>query len=107
MPLKLMRQGFFAGILSVLTLIRSLFWSKNKEQERYLEKKGISPFWLILTVILAVIGIIVFILTEDMSLPMTFVDIWTLLNAVIFLLGIISMSLTFKKEKREYCSTPL
>ena len=88
------------GLLAVLTLIRALFWSKNKEQERYIEKNGISPFWLILTVILAIIGIVVFIRTEDMRLTMAIVDVWTIANASIFLLGLLSMRLTFKKGKR-------
>ena len=64
-----------------------------------LVKKNIRPLWILLAVILAVAGVVVFFLTEDMSLPMQWIDIWTIVNAVILLAEIIAVRLVFKGDK--------
>jgi len=56
---------------------------------------------LVAVIAFAVVGIIVFILTEDMSLPMVLLDNWTIVNAIIFVLGIVSYRFIFKREKNE------
>ena len=60
-------------------------------------KKGL---WRLISIIPALIAIIVFILTEDMTLPMTFVDKWTILHVVIALVQVVVMVLC-KKRKDE------
>ena len=86
-------------LLATLSLIKALRWKKDVEKEGYLEVRTVRYLWLIITTILAVVGVIFFLLTEDMRLPMVIVDIWTIINAIIFAMGIISLWLTFKKEK--------
>ena len=88
--------------MAALTIIKALFWGKNKEYECYEERRSLSLFWLIVTIIMAVAGVIVFILTEDMRLPMVLTDSWTILSAVIFVIGIVGAVLAFKKEKEEF-----
>ena len=60
-------------------------------------KKGL---WRLISIIPALIAIIVFIFTEDMTLPMIFVDKWTILHVVIALVQIVVMVLC-KKRKDE------
>ena len=60
-------------------------------------KKGL---WRLISIIPALIAIIVFIFTEDMTLPMIFVDKWTILHVVIALVQVVVMVLC-KKKKNE------
>ena len=60
-------------------------------------KKGL---WRLISIIPALIAIIVFIFTEDMILPMIFVDKWTILHVVIALVQVVVMVLC-KKKKNE------
>jgi uncharacterized repeat protein (TIGR02543 family) len=58
-------------------------------------------FWYLLSVIMGVVGVIVFLLTEDMSRTMALVDWWTIVNAVIFIVEVIAIVLIFKREKKK------
>lgn len=58
-------------------------------------KKGL---WRLISIIPALIAIIVFIFTEDMTLPMIFVDKWTILHVVIALVQVVIMVLCKKKK---------
>ena len=81
------------AVLAVITIIRA---SKKKEQQRSdangkhnrdTEKahKKNSAIWGAMTLILGIVGIIVFILTEDTRKPMVLTDAWTIINAAIFI----------------------
>ena len=73
----------------------------NAEGEEALEytrkKKG---FWRIFSIIPAVVAVVVFILTENMRLPMVLVDRWTILMVIIGLVQIV-VALLSKKKKEE------
>ena len=58
-------------------------------------KKGL---WRLISIIPALIAIIAFIFTEDMTLPMIFVDKWTILHVVIALVQVVVMVLCKKKK---------
>ena len=58
-------------------------------------KKGL---WRLISIIPALIAIIVFIFTEDRTLPMIFVDKWTILHVVIALVQVVVMVLCKKKK---------
>jgi hypothetical protein len=45
--------------------------------------------WRALTIILGIVSPIVFLLTEDMTLSMVIVDLWTLLMAVIVVVQVV------------------
>jgi hypothetical protein len=55
--------------------------------------------WLIIAVAMGIVGIIVFLLTEDMCHPMCMVDKWTIVNAIIFIVEIIAITFIFKHKK--------
>lgn len=58
-------------------------------------KKGL---WRLISIIPALLAIIVFIFTEDMTLPMIFIDKWTILHVIITLVQIVVMVLCKKKK---------
>ncbi|MCL2707339.1 MAG: hypothetical protein FWE97_04755, partial [Dehalococcoidia bacterium] len=52
--------------------------------------------WLLLAVVAAVAGVIVFLLTERLGASMIMVNWWTIVNAVILILGIVGVWLASK-----------
>ena len=100
-------------ILTILTVLGSILLligylgKKRKEEEdettgetttEYEVKK--HGFWRVASLIPAIAAVIAFILTEDMRLPMIFVDRWTLLMVIIAVIQIVVAVLCIK-EKQE------
>jgi uncharacterized repeat protein (TIGR02543 family) len=71
----------------------------EEEQDTEKKHKQYRLVWLAIAYIMGIVGIIVFLLTENMKLPMTMVDKWTIINAIIFIVEIIAIILTFKHKK--------
>jgi H+/gluconate symporter-like permease len=71
------------------------------QTEEQKKKKQRRLFWFLLSVIMGIAGIIVFILTEDMSRPMALVDNWTIVNVIIFIVELIAIVLTFKHNDKD------
>ncbi len=69
----------------------------SEEDEKEIKRKGIAR---LLSVPVAILAIVVFILTEDMRLPMILVDRWTLTMAIIFGIQVI-VALVARKKKEE------
>lgn len=69
---------------------------EEKEQEKKLKKKGILR---LISLPVAILSIIAFCLTEDISLPTGFVDRWTILMAVIVVVQTVVVALSRKKEE--------
>ena len=69
-----------------------------KRKHENLEEKGKRNrmICLVATIVLAILGAIVFIIFNDMHNPMVFINIWTIVNAVLFLAGAISVVLQYK-----------
>ncbi|MCL2643420.1 MAG: InlB B-repeat-containing protein, partial [Candidatus Bathyarchaeota archaeon] len=72
----------------------------TKNQQPPTKQKKTQTLWLLATVTLSIAGVIVFLLTENMSLPMKLVDKWTIINTIIFVAEIITITLSFKHEKK-------
>ena len=96
-------------MLAIITIIRAL---KNKMQENDFlqnenaleddkQQKKHRAGWKITTIILSIVGIIVFLLTEDMTKPVGLVDNWTIINAIIFVLEVVGYMFAFKREKHD------
>jgi uncharacterized repeat protein (TIGR02543 family) len=98
-------------ILAVVTSIRAARRRKDEgddeEQRKYREDdeeerdKKVRPIWLIATIVLALAGLLFFLLTEDMDNLMVFFDKWTPISAILFVATFIGNRLTFKKEEEE------
>jgi len=55
--------------------------------------------WLFTSIVFSVVGLIVFLLTEDLNLKMALVDKWTIVNAIIFLAELVAIIFVFKHKK--------
>lgn len=81
---------------------------EEKEEDREVvldtdeqEEKKKRRRWYILSVVSAVVSVIVFILTEDMRLPMVWVDRWTFLMIVLALMQLPGVFVKLKKKYEE------
>lgn len=73
-------------IIVILTILLCLiFILKKKDDELEDSDKRKVNIGKIISFLISIISIIIFILTEDMSLPMQWIDNWTLLMMIIFL----------------------
>ncbi|MDD4200359.1 MAG: hypothetical protein PHS19_03110, partial [Eubacteriales bacterium] len=69
-----------ACIMSVALIITFFTRKKDEdEEEEKLKKKGV---WRAISAVWGILMIIVFLVTEDMSLPMVFVDKWTIMMII-------------------------
>ena len=83
-------------LISLILLIMAII-NKRKEDDD-LEIKNKMP-GRIISIIIAILSIIIFIFTENMSLPMIWVDKWTLLMVLIFIVQFLIMILCKHKEE--------
>ena len=103
------------AILAIMMGIRVLIKKRRqKEEDEELEgaksqaadtededKKRSRLLLILLIPFLAIIGIILFILTQDMRQPMIMIDWWTLAHVILFAGGIISYIFAYRTEKDE------
>jgi uncharacterized repeat protein (TIGR02543 family) len=75
-------------------------YSKQEKQQKH------RSIWLITALALSIAGIIVFLLTEDMSRKMVMIDKWTIVNAVIFIIEIIAILYIYKHNKKDKNQQP-
>jgi uncharacterized repeat protein (TIGR02543 family) len=87
-------------VLAVFTALYILL--KNGKQVQRGQKLGQHRLlWLVTTVVLASVGVIVFLLTEDLSLPFGWIiDKWTILNTAILAAETITALLCLKTAKQ-------
>jgi H+/gluconate symporter-like permease len=81
-------------------------YTTNDKTAAEKKQKQHRLFWLLLSVIMGVVGIVVFFLTEDMSRSMAMVDKWTIVNAIILAVEIIAIVFTFKHNKNNNKNDP-
>ena len=99
--------NLIATILSCVIAIILAFVKKktDDEKEEYTdeEKKDIRGLrrFKIYSILVGIISIIAFILTEDMTLPMVLIDKWTILMLILLLVNIINIFIMRKKSKQE------
>ena len=79
------------GILAVLAVLFRIIITKKK----------LHIVWVVLTGIFAVGGVVLFILTEDMTKPMVVVDFWTIFQAIIAVLCVAAAVMCFLGKKKE------
>jgi preprotein translocase subunit SecG len=69
---------------------------EEEEPKKYRFRK----LMLIVSWVLAAIAIILFIITQDMRSPMSFIDIWTLAHVGLLLLEIIAVVFVIRRRKK-------
>ena len=93
-----------AGVaLALMIGIRTMLKDKkeNEDPEKHEETKRNRILLSLVIPTLAIIGVILFILTQDIRLPMVMVDFWTLTHATLFVCGLFSYIFAIRKEKDE------
>lgn len=92
----------FSIVLSILFIILYFYKRKSKEknnnQTRIKEKSFIKRLF---STLCSIVAVIIFIFTEDMSLPMQWTDKYTILMAIILVLQIIGLIIIKKKEDQQ------
>jgi predicted nucleic acid-binding protein len=73
--------------------------NRNGDQAVEEKQRQKRHIWLATAIIAGIAGIIVFLLTEDMSHTMVMIDKWTIVNVVIFIVEIIAITFTVKHKK--------
>jgi len=90
------------ALLALMMSIRILFSKrtvKTGDSDDYNEKQERSKQIPVIVVpVLGILGILLFILTQDMRLPITMIDWWTLIHALLFAGGILSYIIVFRTD---------
>jgi uncharacterized repeat protein (TIGR02543 family) len=100
-------------VLAILTLLIALIRrkqaqdkSEEDEAETGTESDEEQPkryrlIWLITALLMSIAGLILFILTEDMTRLMVLTDKWTIGHAIILIIEIICILFSFKRSKQQ------
>jgi len=98
-------------VLAVMMGIRMLLHKRKEKKDReqaevYYENEEKEErrnrlLFILAVPILAIIAIVLFLLTQDMSQLMVMVDLWTITHAVLFVGGLIGYIFAFKKQTDE------
>lgn len=89
---------FINFILSIILLLMIYINNRKEDDETEVKNKILMR---ICTLIIAIISGIVFLLTEDMTLPMVLIDEWTPLMIIILVFNIIAAILSRRKIKEK------
>jgi len=113
-PLAMPQRGTWALINLIMTigsviialgmLITFIFkktYEDDEEEYSEEEDEGKHKLTKVLGLLPAVLAVMMFILTEDMSLPMVLVDKWTIPMVLIFVISVVLAGLTQNKKKDE------
>jgi uncharacterized repeat protein (TIGR02543 family) len=99
------------AIIAAIAVIRAMKRRKEEEggfeyQSEYLEENEEKRAeeknrreWLVVAIIMAVAGIVLFLLTEDMRNMMVLLDRWTIANAIIFVILNVAIRFAFKRKE--------
>lgn len=79
--------NLICAILAVIIAIINLLWKHQSEDENSVTTR--SRWIKISGAIVAVVSVVVFVMTENMSLAMTIVDQWTILMVILAVLNIV------------------
>jgi len=90
-------------VLALFIALRALVFKKQDnsmdENSEYYEYNKRRFSWLFAGTIVAIIGIILFIITQNMSNPMVLIDFWTIAHAIFVAVGIVSLVYVVRRHK--------
>ncbi|MCL2509686.1 MAG: hypothetical protein FWF07_01220, partial [Methanomassiliicoccaceae archaeon] len=90
------------AVFAVLIGIIAIIAGRGRLKKDNDEKRGkIAMILRLLALIIGVVSIIVFFITEDLSLSLDMTDEWTLLMAVLFVVGLIMAVFSFRFDVRK------
>ena len=92
--------------IGVIIVIAAVIAAIQKERKRKDDLDGTSQpkehrsaWMLVAAAIASVVGVLFFFLTEDVRLPMTIVDQWTVISLLIFIVVVITAVLAFERKE--------
>jgi uncharacterized membrane protein YhaH (DUF805 family) len=96
--------SILGAVLVVVVFVRAMLLKKKDDKnragdaadEKFVQRRTV---WLITVLVLAIVGVVVFLLTEDIRLSMGWVDKWTIVNAIILIVEIIATMFVFHNKK--------
>ena len=79
-------------------------YAKNREDEEYQDykqnhNKELRIVCLLIAILLSIVGIVMFILTQNMRYIMVLIDWWTLVHLIVFVLEIVAIAFMYKRKK--------
>ena len=86
--------AIIGAVMALIAALKSIIRSGNE---------GIwstKLLWLLIVVALGIIGLVIFFLTQDMTNPATFVDLWTITHVALLALGALFTFLGLKQGKQ-------
>lgn len=92
----------------VFTVIRSMRKNDEKEDEEDREDREDqqeklrhrrSFGWIIGTLVLAIAGLLLFVFTQDISLPMVWFDMWTIVHVILFIALLVLGNVAIRRKK--------
>ena len=95
--------GLMVGIIAVLRALLRRQTQQNQYAQRTesydrQEKRSIL-LWLTMVILIALVGIVMFLCTEDMTRQMALVDVWTSAQLIILALEALVFALAFRHKK--------
>jgi cytochrome bd-type quinol oxidase subunit 2 len=90
--------GICIAVVAVVHAVRKGREDKDGGTERSEERSSARP---LIAAIAAVAGIVFFFITEDVSLPWTFVDKWTVVSVLILIAVIAAAALTVRDREND------
>jgi hypothetical protein len=85
--------------------MKNLKDTQLEEQLYYLEEKTQERrqrlVWLVLAAVMGIMGVFLFLLTQDMSKTMVFMDFWTVVHGLLIIAEAISIRLALKRDNEE------
>ncbi|MCL1896600.1 MAG: InlB B-repeat-containing protein [Clostridiales bacterium] len=94
-------------LLAAMAIFRNVSQRRREREEAMIayyadgdsgQEKQPGAGWIVTAIVMAVIGIIVFVLTEDMGKIMVLVDNWTIISAIVFLMEVLALTQVFKRQ---------
>jgi len=91
--------GAIGAIFAVMITVRAVMQKKREQGEEDQKEKRHGLAWLLTTNILGVAGVVLFVIFQDMSRMMVFVDRWTIVHVVIFAVQVLAIWLLLRSDK--------
>jgi len=93
--------GIALGIMLVIRiLLKNIFFEKYEHfEDNETREKQSRPLFAVFVPVLGFLSIVVFILTQDMTKLMVLIDMWTIIHLVLFITGLVSYIMAFKRTE--------
>ena len=93
-----MNLGVFESLMLLIGYFVNISKASEEDKKKKLKKRGVMR---LISLPVAIVSVLAFCLTEDITLPTGFVDQWTLVMAIIAVVQTVIVALSRKKEMED------